>query len=297
VRDETVLILGCGYRGRKLARRLIAEGYYVRALTRSTENAAALEEIGVEPRIGDITDPITLCGLGDGVTYVYHLMGSMRGDDAELEALHVHGTRSVLALLRNSKIKRFVYESSTAVYGQMDGEWLDESAPREPTSTMGKLRVQAEDLLLNAWREHAFPVLILRPASIYRPEGVINKKIRQGAYTLASDPEKLMNHIYIEDFIEILLAAREKGQAGEAYNVADDLPKRSIDYMNLIAELMRAPKIKVEWEMRTDGCADLIRQSNKKVSNAKLKKDFGLALRYPTYREGLRESARRSWME
>jgi len=294
---DTVLIVGCGYRGRRLAKRLIEKKFAVRALTRSAENAAELEALGIEPRLGDITDPNTLRGIGDGVCCVYSLMGSMQGGEEHLRKLHVEGTRNVLHALRGSKLKRFVYESSTAVYGQMDGDWLDETAPRTPTSNMGKLRVEAENILLHAHAENNFPVVILRPSSIYRPEGVINKKIKEGTYTLASDPDKLMNHIYIEDFIDILYLAMSKGRAGEAYNVSDDGPKRSIDYMNAIAELMKAPPPKVEWETRADGCADLIRQSNKKVSNAKLKKEFGITLRYPTFREGLRESARRGWKE
>lgn len=294
---ETVLILGCGYRGRRLAKRLIEKKFAVRALTRTPEHAAELEALGIEPRLGDITDPNTLRGIGDGVSCAYSLMGSMQGGDEALRKLHVEGTRNVLAALRNSKLKRFVYESSTAVYGQMDGDWLDESAPRTPTSNMGKLRVEAENLYLHAHAEAGFPVVILRPSSIYRPEGVINKKIKEGTYTLASDPDKLMNHIYIEDFVDILHLAMTKGRTGEAYNVSDDGPKRSIDYMNTIAELMKAPPPKVEWETRADGCADLIRQSNKKVSNAKLKKEFGITLRFPTFREGLRESARRGWKE
>lgn len=294
---ETVLIVGCGYRGRRLAKRLIEKKYAVRALTRDPDHAAELEALGIEPRLGDITDPNTLRGIGDGVCCVYYLMGSMQGSEEQLRALHVDGTRNVLNALRGSKLKRFVYESSTAVYGQMDGDWLEETAPRTPTSNMGKLRVEAENILLNAHAENGFPVLIVRPSSIYRPEGVINKKIKEGSYTLASDPDKLMNHIYVEDFLDILVLAMSKGRTGEAYNVSDDGPKRSIDYMNAIAELMKAPPPKVDWQTRADGCADLIRQSNKKVSNAKLKKEFGITLRYPTFREGLRESARRGWKE
>jgi len=275
----------------------LALKHRVRGLTRSLEHATTLEKLGLEARVGDVTKPETLRGLGEGIDAIYHLMGSMGGSDAELDALHVAGTRNVLAALDGAKLTRYVYESSTAVYGQTDGEWLDESAPRTPTSKMGKLRVQAEELLLAAHRERALPLVILRPSSIYRPEGVVNKKIREGSYVLTSDPDKLMNHIYVEDFLEILVRALSSGRVGEAYNVSDDLPKRGTDYMNRIAELMGVPNPRVDWQMPADGCADLIRASNKKVSNAKLKREFRITLRFPTYREGLAESARVGWRE
>jgi nucleoside-diphosphate-sugar epimerase len=298
--NGTILIVGCGYRGRRLARRLIAKGRRVRGLTRTHEHAEALRAIGIEPHIGDLTDPASLASIGKNISAVYHLMGSMSGDDAQLQRLHVDGTRHLLDALMATggvALHRYMYESSTAVYGQTDGEWIDERAPRTPTSRMGKLRVQAEDMLLQAHREHHLPLIILRPASIYRPEGVVNRKIRDGAYVLTSDPEKLMNHIYIDDFLDILELALSRGRVGEAYNVVDDAPKRGVDYVNTIAELMGVGSPRVDWKSPADGCAELLRASNKRCSNEKLKREFGITLRFPTYHEGLRESARQGWKE
>ncbi|MCZ7648970.1 MAG: NAD-dependent epimerase/dehydratase family protein [Planctomycetota bacterium] len=294
---HSVLIVGCGYRGRRLAQRLLARGHAVRGLTRKEERLPVLRALGIEPRLGDVTKPETLREIGAGITAVYHLMGSMQGSPEQLQALHVDGTRNVLAALEGAKLARYVYESSTAVYGQTGGEWLDEDAPRDPASAMGRLRVAAEELLFAAHRERGLPVVIFRPASIYRPQGVINEKIAAGTYRLTWDPEKVMNHIYIEDFLEAFALALERGRAGEAYNLSDDEPKRGGEYVNRIAELMSAPPPPVDYKAPADACADLLRQSNKRVGNAKLKRDFGLALRFPTYREGLAESARLGWKE
>ncbi len=295
--SSSILIIGCGYRGKRLGARLLKLGHRVRGMTRSAEHATELERLGIVPVIADVTNPESLNALGADVCAVYHLMGSMSGSDEQLARLHVEGTRNVLQALRGTALKRYVYESSTAVYGQIDGEWIDETAPRRPESTMGKLRVQAEDILLAAHKEQKLPLVIVRPASIYRPEGVINKKIRDGAYVIASDPGKLMNHIYIEDFLDILVAALGKGVSGEAYNVTDDEPKSSADYFNTIASLMNVAPPRVEWKAPERGCDTLVRQSNKRCSNAKLKRDFGMALRFPTFREGLKESARLGWSE
>jgi nucleoside-diphosphate-sugar epimerase len=295
---EKVLIVGCGYRGRRLAQRLQAEGCTVRGMTRSPEHAARLADLNIQPVIADVTQPETLGGIGEGVDTVYHLMGSMGGDDTALYARHVTGTKNLLYALAGVKLSRYIYESSTAVYGQTEGEWIDETAPLEPSSNMGKLRIQAEDLLLTAWRERGLPAVILRPSSIYRPEGVINEKIRNNAYVLTSDPAKLMNHIYVEDYLDLLTLARTRGIPGEAYNVSDDGPKRGVDYVNHIADLMGVSHPRVEWEAPADGCADLVRQSSKRVANDKIKRDFGIAaLRFPTYKEGLAASARLGWKE
>jgi nucleoside-diphosphate-sugar epimerase len=295
-RIKKILIVGCGYRGKRIAVRLIAQGYAVRGMTRSAEHAAALSALGIEPFIADVTKPATLDGIGEGVDAVYHLMGSMSGNDTQLQQLHVDGTRNLLNALNISKLQRYIYESSTAVYGQISGEWIDETAPRAPASTIGKMRVQAEDLLLEAFQNQKLPLIILRPSSIYRPEGVINKKIKDGTYALTSDPEKLMNHIYVDDFLQVMVHALTKGMPGEAYNVCDDEPKRWIDYANTIADLMNVAHPRVEWK-DVDGCAEVVRLSNKRCSNAKLKREFGIALQFPTYREGLKESARQNWRE
>lgn len=292
-----ILIVGCGYRGKRLAQRLMKDGHSVRGLTRTAEHAESLRKLKIEPHVGDVTRRDTLRGMCLGIDAVYHLMGSMQGTDEQLRALHVDGTRNLVSALQETMPKRYIYESSTAVYGQVDGEWIEESAPRNPSSAMGKLRVQAEDILLAEYRQNELPLIILRPSSIYRPEGVVNKKIREGTYVLSTDPSKIMNHIYVDDFIEIMAAALLKGEPGDAYNVSDDEPKPAGDYMNLIAELMGAPKPRVDFITPAEGCADLLRQSNKRCSNAKLKRDFGMTLRFPTYREGLRESARVGWKE
>lgn len=292
-----ILIIGCGYRGKKLAQALRAQDQRVKGLTRSEAHAAEFKALGIEPVVGDVTQPDSLKNIGADVTAVYHLMGSMQGSDEQLQKLHVDGTRNIIAALRGAKLIRYIYESSTAVYGQTSGETVDESAPLEPSSKMGKLRVQAESILLHEHRETGLPLVILRPASLYRPEGVINKKIRDGAYVLTTDPGKLMNHIYIEDYIAILAAALTRGKPGGAYNVVDDEPKPYAAYINRIADLMSAPHPRVEWQPPAGGCAELISASNKRVSNAKLKRDFALALKFPTYREGLAESARLDWRE
>ncbi|GMV82932.1 MAG: hypothetical protein AMXMBFR7_41160 [Planctomycetota bacterium] len=294
---RSVLIVGCGYRGRRLAKRLISIGHTVRGLSRKEANLPKLKALGIEPHLGDVLDPHSLRDIGSGIDTVYHLMGSMQGSPEQLEQLHLKGTRNLLSALEGVSLKRYVYESSTAVYGQTDGEWLDEDAPRDPASAMGKLRVSVENLLLEAHRLNGLPVVIFRPASIYRPQGVINEKIASGTYRLTWDPDKVMNRIYIDDFLELLVLALEKGRVGEAYNLSDDEPQRGGDYVNAIADLMSVAHPPVDFKAPADACAELVKQSNKRVRNTKVKREFGYTLKFPTYREGLAESARVKWIE
>src|SRR5690242_13049573 len=108
-----ILIVGCGYRGKRLGLRLIKEGHRVRGLTRSSDHAAALAKLGIEPVVGDVTLPESLRGIGEGVSVVYHLMGSMSGNDEQLQKLHVDGVRNLLAAFGGTALTRYVYESST----------------------------------------------------------------------------------------------------------------------------------------------------------------------------------------
>ena len=237
---RTAVLIGTGYLGRRLGVRLLAAGYAVRGLTRSPDHARELAALAVAPLLADVTRPETLPPGLEGATHVFHLLGAMRGDEAALRLLHVEGTGHVLAPLPPSLL-RYLYVSSTAVYGQTQGEWVDETAICEPTSLIGRLRCETEALILKAHRERGVPAVILRAGSIYRPGSPVNAQIREGRYRVSTDPAKWMNHIYIEDFLDGLVVAAERGQPGEVYNLVDDEPHPAGAYFAALAEAMGVP--------------------------------------------------------
>jgi nucleoside-diphosphate-sugar epimerase len=293
---DVVLIIGCGYLGRRLGAELLRAGYRVRGMTRSPEHAKAIAAAGIEPAVADVTVPNTLPAALAGAGIVYHMLGGMRGTPEELRRLHVEGTRNVLEALPAS-VRRYTYVSSTAVYGQTDGGWVDEAAPTEPSSNLGRLRVDAEALVRAATGRNGLQAIVLRPSSIYRPAAPLYRQIREGTYKISSDPAKWMNHIYIDDFVSAMVLAAARGEGGEAYNLTDDEPHPAGDYFAFIADTMGVPRPPVMYEPPAEGCAVLVRESDKRVRNAKLRAHFSWAPKFPSYREGILDAAARGWGE
>ena len=290
------LIIGCGYLGRRLGAELLRAGYRVRGMTRSEEHAKAIAAMGIEPVIGDVTEPETLVRALAGTGITYHMLGGMRGTPDELRRLHVEGTQNVLDAIPSS-VRRYIYVSSTAVYGQTDGEWVDEAAPTVPSSSLGRLRVDAEALVRAANGRNRLQTIILRPSSIYRPGALLYKQVQEGSYKVSSDPRKWMNHIYIDDFLSAMVLAAAGGRGGEAYNLTDDEPHPAGDYFAFIADTMGVPRPPVTYELPAEGCAVLVRESDKRVSNAKVRAHFSWAPKFPSYREGILDAAARGWKE
>ena len=293
---EATLIIGCGYLGRRLGAELLRAGYRLRGMTRSEAHAGAIAAAGIEPVIADVTAPGTLPPALAGVGIVYHMLGGMRGTPEALRRLHVEGTRNVLGALPPS-VRRYIYVSSTAVYGQTDGGWVDEAAPTDPSSNLGRLRVDAEALVRAANGRNGLQTIILRPSSIYRPAAPLYQQIQEGTYKITSDPAKWMNHIYIEDFLSAMALAAARGEGGEAYNLTDDEPHPAGDYFACIADAMGVPRPPLTYEPPAEGCAVLVRESDKRVRNAKLRAHFTWAPKFPSYREGILDAATRGWKE
>lgn len=293
---EGVLIIGCGYLGRRLGAELMRAGYRVRGMTRSEEHAKAIQAGGIEPVVGDVTQAETLPRALADAAIVYHMLGGMRGTADELRCLHVEGTRNVLQALPPSA-RRYIYVSSTAVYGQTDGGWVDETAPTEPSSHLGRLRVEAEAVVQGANGRNGLQTVVMRPSSIYRPAGPLYKQVREGTYKVSSDPTKWMNHIYIDDFLDAMVLAASRGGGGGIYNLTDDEPHPAGEYFAFIADAMGVPRPPVTFEPPEEGCAVLVRESDKRVSNARIRADFGWTPKFPSYREGIRDAAARGWKE
>jgi nucleoside-diphosphate-sugar epimerase len=135
------LIIGCGYLGRRVARRWIAHGDTVFALTRSTGRARDLLSSGIEPVIGDVTDPATLGALPEADTLLY-AVGLDRTSGKSQREVYVGGLENVLAMVAG-KIRRFLYISSTSVYGQNAGEWVDEDSGCLPGSENGSVCLES----------------------------------------------------------------------------------------------------------------------------------------------------------
>ena len=265
------LIVGCGYLGRRVAARWVAAGRRVAALTRG--NAAALAALGVEPVVGDVLDPDSLRDLPAAATVLY-AVGMDRGQGRSMREVYVDGLAHVLGTIPPPA--RFIYVSSTGVYGQTDGGPIDEASPTEPTEESGKIVLDAERLL----RVKVPGAIVLRFAGIYGPDRLLRKQPLLKGEPLVGDAEKWLNLIHVEDGAAAVLAAEARGVADETYLVADDEPVRRRDFYTRLAELLGAPPARFEQRPETGA-------ANRRVLNRKARERLGWVPRFSSYREGL----------
>jgi nucleoside-diphosphate-sugar epimerase len=271
------LILGCGYLGRRVTRLWRAAGHRVFATTRCPAKAEELRRMGLEPILADVLEPHSLEALPPVSSLVF-CVGLDRSAGVPMRRVYVEGLANVLAELARSGSSpdRFLYVSSTGVYGQGDGTEVDETAVTEPTDESGRIVLEAERLLRERWPD----AIILRFAGLYGPGRLIGARGLSNGEPLTGDPRRWLNLIHVEDGAAAVLAAEERGRPGESYNVGDGHPVARQDFFTCLAGLLGvAPPV-----FRGHGEEE---RGNRRIGNRRLREELGLRLRYPSYAEGL----------
>ncbi len=278
-----VLIVGCGYVGMPLGAELMKLGHEVFGLRRSADDK--LKAAGITPLPADITRAESLDGLPRDFDWVVNCVASGGGGVGEYQQLYLQGTRNLVAWLVGSPAKKFVYTSSTGVYGQNDGELVTEASPAEPETETSKVLVETEKVLLAAAREREFPAVILRVAGIYGPErGYLLKQYLRNEARIEGRGERILNMIHRDDLIGVIIAALQRGKAGEIYNAVDDEPVTQLHFFEwLSGTLGKALPPSATAEEATSRRRGL---TNKKVTNRRLKLELGYQFKYPNFRTG-----------
>ena len=281
-----VLIVGCGYVGLALARELVGRGHAVFGLRRGGWDE--LPAVGVTPLRADLSQPATLTELPRDFDWVVNCAASGGGDATAYRQLYLEGNRNLLDWLAPQPPRKFVYTSSTSVYGQNDGSVVTEQSPAQPEAASARVLAETENLLLTAARAH-FPAVILRVAGIYGPgRGHAFKQFLRGEARLEGDGSRYLNMIHRDDVAGVIHAALERGQPGEIYNAVDDEPVTQATFLGwLAAELKRPPP-----PSAAPAETDAMRKrgvTNKRVSNAKLRAELAYGFKYPDFRAGYRE--------
>ncbi|MEZ6046367.1 MAG: NAD-dependent epimerase/dehydratase family protein [Planctomycetaceae bacterium] len=169
------LIIGCGYLGNRVAKRWLAKGREVVCLTRSASRAESLRQKGLLPLVGDVTQPDSLAPLGErNYETVLYAVGYDRTAGPSKRDVYLSGLQNVLEKVRR-RGQRFIYISSTSVYGVSDGSWVDELTQTNPATESGEICLEAEEIVRQTFLDSKVSCSILRLAGIYGPDRLLRK--------------------------------------------------------------------------------------------------------------------------
>lgn len=282
----TLLSLGHGYTAQALARRLLAEGWTVIGTTRSPEKAARMRADGVEAVVWPGADAAAAGALAAAFARATHLLTSVAPDGGQDPVLAAG--RDLVAEAAPHLVWAG-YLSTTGVYGDHAGGWVDEGTPLAPATARGRARVTAEA----EWRalagETGLPLHIFRLAGIYGPGRGPFEKVRAGTARRIVKPGQVFSRIHVEDIATILAASIARPDPGAVYNVCDDDPAPPEEVIAHAAQLLGLPPPPEEPfdpATMTPMAASFYAES-KRVRNDRIRRDLGVRLAYPTYREGL----------
>jgi nucleoside-diphosphate-sugar epimerase len=280
-----VLIVGCGYIGVAIGADLVRRGHVVWGLRRTDRANTQLVAAGIRPLIADVLNPGSLPSLNDGYDWVVHCVSASGGDPTDYEKTYVEGTRHLISWLSQKPPTRLVYTSSTGVYGNQDGGWVDETSPPNPITETGRILIKAEALLLEAAKVKGLPAVILRVAGIYGPErSYWLEQVLAGTAGIDGAGERILNMVHQLDVAGAILAALERAETGEIYNVVDDEPVKQGIFLKWLAQYLGRPVPELQTvpplSSRKRGL------TSKCVSNRKLRERLGYRFRFPTFREG-----------
>lgn len=278
---KTLLILGCGYVGNKLAQAAIAQNINVKATVRNQAAADILCKQGIDALVNDNPANLNPAWLADC--------------DALLDSIPLHydeqrqpcetQSRWVYTLTKKLPSLQWAgYLSATSVYADSGGDWIDEASTHFSTNARGVERLNAEQ----AWLTSTAPAEVFRLAGIYGDERNIIAKLKAGNYkTVAWQPAHYSNRIHVDDIVATLIAAMQKPKAGRMMNLSDDAPCPHVDYVCTLAEMVGAPQPIVltpkEAAAQMPAAYLSFFQDNKRISNQKLHQQLRAKLKYPSF--------------
>jgi nucleoside-diphosphate-sugar epimerase len=285
---DRLLIVGAGDIARRALPALLAR-YAVAALVRGA-SPEPLEERGVRIVAGDLDRPDTLERLA-GAELLLHAAPPGEGGARDGR------TRNLVAALSGARMlpRRLVYISTSGVYGDCAGAWVDESRPVHPQTERARRRVDAERALTEWGRSRGVAIVVLRVPGIYAADRLPLERLRQRTPVLRAEEDVYTNHVHADDLAAICVRALEDDAPAGSYNAADDSALKMGDWFDLVADrcgLARAPRVsRAEAEtLIPPGLLSFMRESRRLV-NRRLKEALGVRLAYPTVFDGVPRGA------
>jgi nucleoside-diphosphate-sugar epimerase len=298
-KKQRILIIGCGDVGTRLAK-LAPSHVRLIALTSNPDKALKLTRHGITPIVGNLDEPITLGRLAGLGQRVVHLAPPTQKGSLDLRTMHL--TR---ALIKSHAWQQVVYASTSGVYGDCNGDWVDETRALNPLTERALRRVHAEGLLRWMGRlrlqngffqanQQAPRITILRVPGIYAPDrdnGTPLERLKKGTGVLQDQSDVYTNHIHANDLARACWLALWRGANQRAINVSDDSYMKMGEYMDWAADhygLKRPERLSMSQAMQTFSAVQLsFMQESRRLVNTRMKKELRLKLQYPSVKQGL----------
>ncbi|NEX22014.1 SDR family oxidoreductase [Thiorhodococcus mannitoliphagus] len=283
-----VIVLGCGYVGTQVARQCLERSEAVTGVVRSAAGCARLEAAGIPCMRLDLATEEAPSGAFEGAR-LFHLAPPV---DHGVEDSHTR--RLVASFERAGSPRRILYISTTGVYGDCGGAWVDETWPTQPTAERSRRRLDAEETLRRWSRESGGELVILRVSGIYGPGRLPLARLKQGAPMVLAEEAPYSNRIHVDDLVAICIAAMDRAADGAVFNVSDGSPSTMTHYFMQIADatgLPRPPLIPMSeaGEQLSVGMMSYMRES-RRLASRKVRDELGVELKYPSLAEGLKAS-------
>jgi len=277
-----LFIFGVGFSGLEIARLARADGWTVTGTVTTREKADRLAAEGIATHLFDGTRPLSDAALV-GTT---HVLNSVPPKPAD-------GDPVLNCCARQLREVRWLgYLSTTGVYGDTGGAWVDESVPARPNQPRSIARLAAERGWQALGLEIGAIVDVFRLPGIYGPSRSAIEQVREGRARRIDKPGQCFSRIHVADIAATVMAAITRPSPGGIYNVADDLPAPTKDIVAYACELLGVPiPPAIPWEQAAPAMGDMARSfytESRRAKNDRIKQQLGVRLRYPTYREGLR---------
>ena len=282
---NNLLIIGCG----DIARRtipLLKGRYRIYALIRNKMQRDALRATGVIPILGDLDDRQHLMKIAGLADVVLHFAPPPNTGTTDTRTRHL-----LAALSRSARPKRFIYISTSGVYGDCGGTWVSETHPTNPQSARARRRVDAEARIRDWARQNHVNASILRVPGIYAEDRLPLERLRAGTPAIIAEEDSYTNHIHADDLARIVAAALSKGKPNRVYHASDDSEQKMGDYFDAVADAyhlpcpLRLPRDEVE-RVVSPAMWSFMNES-RRLTNARMKQELKVVLRYPTVKDAL----------
>ena len=266
-----ILIAGAGYVGSRIADYFCLKNQKVWAIIRTVERQKNLEKIGAVPIVTDLTDFKNIPQIPP-VNFVVISYAPLERDEASYRKMYIEGTQNLLRKLKEiAPPQLIVYLSSTGVYPDLKGNWVDETTVPNPDTERGKILLEAEKLVLNS----GFPSVIFRLSGIYGPGRNRIQTAKQGELVI-DEPYKYINMIHVDDIVSAIPLLFKSAEPGKVYLGVDDDPVTQSEFFDWLSEKLNISIASIPVSNATCG---------KRLKNKSLK-SLGFSFYYPTFREG-----------